>query len=40
VWLWKENPAGVFSPTNPSVTCPDARYSFAEVAPKMVPHEH
>jgi hypothetical protein len=22
VWLWKENPAGVFSPTNPAMRCP------------------
>jgi hypothetical protein len=22
VWLWKANPAGVFTPTNPAVTCP------------------
>jgi len=22
VWLWKENPAGVFTPTNPSLRCP------------------
>ena len=41
VWLWKDNPAGVFSPTNPSVTCPPSAYSFDESAPKMVPHgEH
>jgi hypothetical protein len=37
VWLWKENPAGTFSPTNPAVTCPKGGYSFAEHAPKMVP---
>ena len=36
VWLWKANPAGVFSPTNPAVTCPAKGYSFAEAAPKMV----
>lgn len=39
VWLWKNNPAGVFSPTNPSVTCPAKAYSFAENPPKMV-HPH
>ncbi len=36
VWLWKNNPAGVYSPTNPDVKCPKASYSFAEDAPKMV----
>ena len=40
VWLWKNNPEGVFSPTNPAVKCPKATYSFAETAPKMVPHKH
>jgi len=39
VWLWKENPTGVFSPTNPAVKCPATGYSFAETAPKMV-HKH
>jgi hypothetical protein len=39
VWLWKTNPEGVFSPTNPAVKCPAAAYSFAEDAPKMV-HKH
>lgn len=38
VWLWKANPAGVFSPTNPDVNCPDSGYSFKEAAPKMAPH--
>jgi hypothetical protein len=37
VWLWKNNPAGVFSPTNPAVKCPARGYSFAEQAPKLVP---
>ena len=37
VWLWKSNPAGVFSPTNPTLTCPATGYSFAESAPRMVP---
>ena len=36
VWLWKENPAGMFSPTNPAVTCPKGSYSFTEKAPKIV----
>jgi hypothetical protein len=39
VWLWKTNPEGVFSPTNPAVKCPKGGYSFAEDAPKMV-HPH
>ncbi|HWP36250.1 MAG TPA: hypothetical protein VNL18_01730, partial [Gemmatimonadales bacterium] len=40
VWLWKENSAGVFSPTNPAVRCPKGAYSFADAPPKMVPHAH
>jgi hypothetical protein len=40
VWLWQNNPAGVYSPTNPSVSCPDSSpYTFHEDAPKMV-HKH
>ena len=39
VWLWKNNPEGVFSPTNPAVKCPGKGYSFQEAAPKMV-HKH
>jgi hypothetical protein len=38
VWLWKRNPAGLFSPTNPDVRCPAAGYSLEETAPKIVPH--
>ena len=38
-WLWKDNPEGIFSPTNPAVKCPATGYSFAEEAPKMV-HPH
>jgi len=40
VWLWKDNPGGVFSPTNANVACPKGGYSFAESAPKMAPHKH
>ena len=40
VWLWKENPAGLFSPTNPRVTCASSRHSLAEDAPHVVPHSH
>ncbi len=36
VWLWKENPAGMFSATNPAVKCPKGSYSFTEKAPKIV----
>jgi len=36
VWLWKNNPAGTFSPTNPAVKCPKGSYSFAEQPPKIV----
>jgi hypothetical protein len=39
VWLWKANPEGVFSPTNPAVKCPTTGYSFDEAAPKMA-HPH
>ena len=39
VWLWKNNPAGVFSPTNPDIKCPKSGYSFSGEAPKMV-HDH
>ena len=39
VWLWKTNPEGVFSQTNPAVKCPKAAYSFSEEAPKMI-HKH
>jgi hypothetical protein len=38
VWLWKENPAGLFSPTNPSVTCAGYGHSLVEDAPHVVPH--
>ena len=38
VWLWKKNPAGMFSPTNPDVKCPKTGYSFMEKAPKRVLH--
>jgi hypothetical protein len=38
VWLFKANPAGLFSPTNPSVTCGAYGYSFKEDAPRFVPH--
>jgi hypothetical protein len=39
VWLWKDNPAGMFSPTNPKIKCPKGPYTFEETAPKIVPHK-
>lgn len=39
VWLWKQNPAGMFSPTNPAVRCPARGYSFVEAPPHMA-HDH
>jgi len=41
VWLWKNNPAGMFSPTNPAVRCPDGLpYTFHEAATRMVEMHH
>jgi len=41
VWLWQSNPAGVFSPTNPTVSCPKTGYSYSGLPPKMVgDHAH
>jgi len=36
VWLYKDNPNGMFSPTNSAVKCPKGVYSFADAPPKMV----
>jgi hypothetical protein len=38
VWLWKNNPNGMFSATNSAVKCPTTGYgyTFADAAPKMV----
>lgn len=38
VWLFKENPAGLFKSTNPDVKCPAGTYTFKEHPPKIVPH--
>ncbi len=38
VWLWKPNPAGMFSATNPDLKCSDTGYLLAEEAPKRVSH--
>jgi hypothetical protein len=40
VWLWKANPAGVYAPTNPTVSCPKGAYSFSDAPPKMVHKGH
>ena len=40
VWLFKANPAGIFTPTNPAVTCAGKTgYSFVEDPPKHVSHQ-
>lgn len=37
VWLWKDNPNGMFSPTNAAVHCPrGGRYTVAGDAPRVV----
>lgn len=38
VWLFKTNPAGLFSVTNPTVKCGTYGYSLLEHPPKPVPH--
>ena len=35
VWLWKTNPNGLFSATNPTIKCEKAAYAFDEKPPKM-----
>ena len=40
VWLWKNNPAGVFSSTNPTVRCANGRYTIRDDHPTMVNHQH
>jgi hypothetical protein len=36
VWLWKDNPSGVFAPTNPEVNCPKGPYTLEEPAPRLL----
>ncbi len=36
VWLFKENPAGLFSPTNPAVGCGRYPFSFSQHPPRLV----
>ncbi len=38
VWLFEDNPAGLFAPTNPVVTCEDAAYAPQGHVPRLVPH--
>jgi hypothetical protein len=35
VWLWRDNPSGLFSPTNPAISCPATGYNFVEHPPAM-----
>lgn len=37
-WLFKENPYGVFAPTNPNVTCEGYVHELLEKPTKIVPH--
>ena len=37
-WLWKPNPSGLFSPTNPLVKCTGYHYTIVEDAPHVVEH--
>jgi hypothetical protein len=38
VWLWRQNPSGLFSPTNPLVKCSGYSYTIVEEAPHIVTH--
>lgn len=40
VWLWKENPAGMFNSTNPGVGCAGHPYAEMEQPPATVAHMH
>src|SRR6476661_1988091 len=40
VWLWQDNPAGLFAPTNPNVKCSKGPYTLNEISPQLVPHAH
>ena len=35
-WLFKDNPLGMFVPTNPNVTCKDAQFTLMEMPTKIV----
>ena len=36
-WLFKDNPLGMFSPTNPNVTCEGAEFKLMAMPTKLVP---
>ena len=36
-WLFKDNPLGMFTPTNPDVSCDEAQFSLLEMPTKLVP---
>jgi hypothetical protein len=38
VWLWKDNPAGLFNPINPQVDCEGYAYRMPEEPPSIVAH--
>jgi hypothetical protein len=38
VWLFKDNPSGMFAATNPAVSCAGYSYSFLEEPPATVSH--
>lgn len=40
VWLFKENPAGLFNATNPAVGCAGHGYALMEAPTATVPHHH
>lgn len=40
VWLWKDNPAGMFNSTNPGVGCAGHPYAEMEQPPATVAHMH
>lgn len=37
VWLFKNNPLGMFAPTNPKVSCKDSNFSLLEKPTRMMP---
>jgi hypothetical protein len=38
VWLWKDNPIGLFKPINPAVKCGNYRYTVKLKPPRIVAH--
>ena len=40
VWLWKDNPNGLFHPTNAAVTCPPGPYTIQDHPPSMIHADH